>query len=80
LARSWAKKDKSSGSGQVFADQGRFISLVRTQELVVVEYRDKDDLPQKEEINHFQLYKLQQRFYKNRGTFKPVDLWTGHDK
>jgi len=58
------------------ANHGHLISVVRNQDRVIVEYRAKDDLPQREEITHFELYKLQQRFYKNRGTFKPVDLWT----
>ena len=78
-ARSLAEALRTIGR-LIDANDGHLISLVRNQNRVIVKYRDKDDLPQKEELKHFQLYKLQQRFYKNRSTFKPVDLWTGHDK
>src|SRR5574341_711982 len=61
------------------ANKGQLTLLVGNQDRVIVEYRDQDDQPQKEELKHLDLYKLQQRFYKNRGTFNPIDQWKGHD-
>ena len=63
-------------------NKGHLVSLVRNQDHVIVEYRDQDDAQQKEELKNFELYKLQQRFYKARGTVteSPPDNWKGLDK
>jgi hypothetical protein len=59
------------------ACHGTFLSLVRDHESVMVEYIDPDGQRQSRSLTHYDLYKLQQRFYKNRGQFEPQDLWVG---
>jgi hypothetical protein len=61
-------------------NKGQLLSLARNQDHVTVEYRDQNDAPQKEELKNFEIYKLQQRFYKARGTAKVRDGWQGHDE
>lgn len=59
------------------ASGAQLLSLDRNHERVVVGYRDKNLQRQRETLNHFDLYKLQQRFYKNRGAHAVKDQWMG---
>ena len=59
------------------ASEAQFISLDRDNDRVVVEYRDKNLQRQRETLDNFALYKLQQRFFKNRGTHAVTDQWSG---
>jgi hypothetical protein len=54
--------------------------IKKQQDHIAVEYRDADDQPQKQELTDFELNKLQRLYYKNRGSFNPIDRWKGSDK
>jgi len=53
--------------------------LKKFSDHLVIEYRDIDDQPQREEMTNFELYKLQRSYYGNRGTFKLIDKWKGRE-
>ena len=51
--------------------------LKKEQDHVEVEYLDANDQRQNKKLTLLELYKLQQRYYANRGSFSPTDLWKG---
>jgi hypothetical protein len=56
---------------------GRLVRLSRDTRRVTVEYHDGNDVLQKSEMSSLELYKLQQQYYAERGTFVPIDTWDG---
>ena len=64
----------------VSAKCGRLTKVIDDMESVTVEYRDEQGEFHCEKYSLLALYKLQQDYYGQRGTFKPVDLWRGFDR
>ncbi len=54
---------------------GTLLRIVKENNSVTFEYRDKDDIDHKEEFSNLALYKYQQRYYAERGTHTFIDLW-----
>ena len=56
---------------------GRLLKLSKDMYGVAFEYEDGAGQTQKHEFSNLQLYKLQQQYYAERGTYVPVDKWIG---
>ena len=54
---------------------GTLIRIVKDNNSMKFEYRDKDGIDHKEEFTNLALYKYQQRYYAERGTHTFVDPW-----
>jgi hypothetical protein len=54
---------------------GTLLRVVKDNNSMKFEYRDKDGIDHKEEFTNLALYKYQQRFYAERGTHTFVDPW-----
>lgn len=54
---------------------GTLLRIVKENNSVTFEYRDKDGIDHKEEFSNLALYKYQQRYYAERGTHAFIDLW-----
>ena len=59
------------------ASKSQLTLLRKDRDHVEVQYLDANNQPQKEQLTLSELYKLQQRYYANRGSFNPTDLWKG---
>lgn len=64
----------------VSAKCGRLTKVIDDMESVTVEYRDEQGEFHCEKYSLLALYKLQQDYYGQRGTFEPVDVWHGFDR
>ena len=64
----------------VSAKCGRLIKVIDDMEVVTVEYHDEQGDFHSEKYSMFDLYKIQQDYYGQRGSFAPVDLWRGFDR
>ncbi len=62
------------------ANHCQLTSLKQFSDRLVIEYRDADDQPQRQEMTNHELYKLQRSYYGNRGTFKVIDKWQGRER
>jgi hypothetical protein len=56
---------------------GRLVRLSRDPRRMAVEYQDGNGGLVKSEMSSLELYKLQQQYYADRGTFVPIDTWDG---
>jgi hypothetical protein len=54
---------------------GTLLRIVKENNSVIFEYRDKDGIDHKEEYSNLALYKYQQRYYAERGTHTFIDPW-----
>jgi hypothetical protein len=64
--------------GRIVDSQGRrLVKLSRDTYGVIFEYEDGAGQTQKREFSNLQLYKLQQEYYAERGTYVPIDKWAG---
>jgi hypothetical protein len=64
--------------GRIVDSQGRrLVKLSRDTYGVTFEYEDGAGQTQKREFSNLQLYKLQQEYYAERGTYVPIDKWAG---
>ena len=54
---------------------GTLLRVVKDNNSMKFEYRDKDGIDHKEEFTNLALYKYQQRYYAERGTYTFVDPW-----
>jgi hypothetical protein len=64
--------------GRLVDSNGRRLrKLTRDTYGVRFEYEDPAGEIQKSELSSLQLYKLQQQYYAERGTYVPVDKWQG---
>jgi hypothetical protein len=61
----------------VDSDGRRLLNLSRDKYGVKFEYEDGAGQTQKREFSNLQLYKLQQQYYAERGTYVPIDDWKG---
>ena len=61
----------------VDSDGRRLLNLSRDKYGVTFEYEDSAGQTQKREFSNLQLYKLQQQYYAERGTYVPIDDWKG---
>jgi hypothetical protein len=61
----------------VDSDGRRLLNLSRDKYGVTFEYEDGAGQTQKREFSNLQLYKLQQQYHAERGTFVPIDDWKG---
>jgi hypothetical protein len=59
------------------SDGKRLHKLSRDNYGVRFEYEDAAGEIHKDELSSLQLYKLQQQYYGERGTFVPIDRWKG---
>jgi hypothetical protein len=59
------------------AEAGRLHKLSKDMNGVAFEYEDGAGQMQKREFTKIELYKLQQQYYAERGTFVPIDNWAG---
>jgi len=64
----------------VDAKCGRLATLIDDMDSVTVEYCDEQGNFHSEKYSMLALYKIQQSYYGERGTLKPVDLWRGFDR
>ncbi len=64
----------------VSAKRWRLIKVIDDMENVTVDYCDKQGNLHSEKFSMLALYKLQQDYYGQRGTFEPVDVWRGVDR
>lgn len=64
----------------VNSHKGQFIRLTKNTNSVAFQYRDDQGQVRSEEYSTFALYKIQQAYYGERGTFKPADIWRGFDR
>ncbi len=63
----------------VEAKSGRLSKVIDDMDSVTVEYYDEQGEFHSEKYSMLALYKIQQDYYGQRGSFKPVDLWRGFD-
>jgi len=63
----------------VNAKCGRLAKVIDDMDSVTVEYYDEQGEFHSEKYSMLALYKIQQDYYGQRGSFKPVDLWRGFD-
>jgi len=64
--------------GRIVDSEGRrLVRLTRDMYGVTFEYEDGAGQAQKREFSNLQLYKLQQQYYAERGTYVPIDKWAG---
>jgi len=61
----------------VDSDGRRLLNLSRDKYGVTFEYEDGAGQTQKREFSNLQLYKLQQQYHAERGTYVPIDDWKG---
>jgi hypothetical protein len=61
----------------VDSDGKRLHKLFRDNYGVSFEYEDGTGAIKKRELSSLQLYKLQQQYYGERGTYLPIDNWKG---
>ena len=61
----------------VDSDGRRLLNLSKDTYGVTFEYEDGAGQTQKREFSNLQLYKLQQQYYAERGTYVPIDDWKG---
>lgn len=61
----------------VDSDGRRLVKLSKDKYGVTFEYEDGAGQTQKREFSNLQLYKLQQQYYAERGTYVPIDDWKG---
>jgi hypothetical protein len=61
----------------VDSDGRRMLNLSKDMYGVTFEYEDVAGQTQKREFSNLQLYKLQQQYYAERGTYVPIDDWKG---
>ena len=54
---------------------GTLTRVVKENNFMKFEYRDKDGIDQKEELSNLALYKYQQRYFAERGTYIFIDPW-----
>ncbi len=59
---------------------GRLAKLIDDMDGVTVEYCDEQGNFHSDKYSMLALYKIQQSYYGERGTLKPVDLWRGFDR
>jgi hypothetical protein len=59
------------------AEAGRLRKLSKDTRGVAFEYEDGAGQTQRREFTKIELYKLQQQYYAERGTFVPIDNWAG---
>jgi len=59
---------------------GRLAKLIDDMDSVTVKYCDEQGKFHSEKYSMLALYKIQQSYYGERGTFEPVDLWSGFDR
>jgi hypothetical protein len=59
---------------------GQLVKLTTDVHAVTFQYRDEKGEIHSEEYSTFDLYKIQQEYYAERGTFKPKDPWRGFDR
>jgi hypothetical protein len=64
----------------VEAKSGRLSKVIDDMDSVTVEYYDEQGEFHSEKYSMLALYKIQQDYYRQRGSFKPVDLWRGFDR
>ena len=64
----------------VDAKRGRLAKLIDDMDSVTVEYCDEQGKFHYEKYSMLALYRIQQSYYGERGTFEPVDLWHGFDR
>ena len=64
----------------VNAKCGRLTRVIDDMDSVTVEYRDEQGELHSEKYSMLALYKLQQDYYAQRGTFEPLDIWRGFDR
>jgi hypothetical protein len=64
--------------GRIVDSNGtRLCKLSKDRYGVTFQYEDDRGEMQKRELTSLQLYKLQQQYYSERGTFVAVDKWEG---
>jgi hypothetical protein len=64
--------------GRIVDSEGRrLLKLTKDKYGVTFEYEDSNGQKQKREFSNLQLYKLQQQYYADRGTYVPIDNWAG---
>jgi hypothetical protein len=61
----------------VDSDGRRLVKLSKDKYGVTFEYEDGAGQTQKREFSNLQLYKLQQQYYAERGTYVAIDDWKG---
>ena len=61
----------------VDSDGRRLLKLSKDIYGVTFQYEDGAGQKQKREFSNLQLYKLQQQYYAERGTYVPIDKWNG---
>lgn len=54
---------------------GTLLRVVKDNNSMKFEYRDKDGIDHKEEFTNLALYKYQQRYYAERGKYTIIDAW-----
>jgi hypothetical protein len=59
------------------SEAGRLCKLAKDVNGVMFEYEDGAGQMQRREFTKMELYKLQQQYYAERGTFVPIDKWAG---
>jgi len=59
---------------------GRLTKVIDDMDSVTVEYYDEQGEFRSEKYSMLALYKIQQNYYGQRGSFKPVDFWRGFDR
>ena len=64
----------------VNAKSGRLTKVIDDMESVTIEYYDEQGEFHSEKYSMLALYKIQQNYYGQRGSFEPVDLWRGLDR
>ena len=64
--------------GRIVDSEGRrLLKLSKDMNGVAFEYEDGAGQKHKREFSKLQLYKLQQQYYAERGTYVPIDNWAG---
>ena len=62
--------------GRIVDDcNGTLVRVVKDRNSIKFEYRDQDGHDHREEFTNLALYKFQQRFYAERGTYTFIDPW-----
>ncbi|MDP2604365.1 MAG: hypothetical protein Q8S00_17535 [Deltaproteobacteria bacterium] len=64
----------------VEAKSGRLSKIIDDMDSVTVEYYDEQGEFHSEKYSMLALYKIQQDYYGQRGSFKPMDPWRGFDR
>jgi hypothetical protein len=61
----------------VDSDRGRLLRVSKDMHRVVLEYDVGAGRTETREFSNLQLYKVQQQYYAERGTYVPIDNWAG---